>query len=178
MSELPVLPYPDRDRGSSSGHSGSDTSQRLAENADASGETKGQQASALRLLATLGEHGITWTELLSELWISGYPNAHHGAASRTLSNLHRAGLICRLAETRHDRKIYVLPSHVGDRETELPRDARPRADRLPPTPLEREAVSLLAEEVRLVGALGWVTIRAQHAQALLALIGRLRGNPT
>jgi hypothetical protein len=170
---LPVLPYPDRNAGATSGHSGSNTSRRLAENADASGETKGQQGAALRMLERFDEYGVTWTELLSEFWVSGWPKAHHGAASRTLSNLHRAGLICRLAETRNDRKVYVLPEHVADRETELPRDARPRTEKVVLSDAEQEAVQLLSDGTNHAGPLGWVTIQGRHARTLLELLERL-----
>lgn len=52
---------------------------------------------------------------------------HHGTASGTLSLLHKAGQIDRLAGKRNGQKIYVLPLYVGGRLTE----AQGRAKRLP-----------------------------------------------
>jgi hypothetical protein len=42
----------------------------------------------------------------------------HGSVSRVLSDLHKAGLLCRLSEVRNRCKVYVLPEYVGGRETE------------------------------------------------------------
>ena len=172
---LPALPYPDAKVGATSGHSGSDTSRKLAEHADASGETKGQQKIALRLLEQLGAHGLTWTELLSELWVSGYPKAHHGAASRTLSNLHRAGLVARLAASRNERKIYVLPQYIDDRETELPRDQRgPKTTGVVVlTDDEQAACDRLVDETRRMTNSYYVIVPRRHCLSLLELLSRL-----
>ena len=43
---------------------------------------------------------------------------HHGTISGAVSNLHKKGLIARLAEKRGKNKIYVMPHNVDGRETE------------------------------------------------------------
>lgn len=117
---LPSTPY---DGGTSSGHSGSETSAARSSTEDANGTTRARQAQVLRLLeypTGAGGQGITVQELRA---ITGW---HHGQASGTLSNLHHAGTIARLAETRHKCKVYVLPEYVSGRATE-PFGRKPKA---------------------------------------------------
>jgi len=58
-----------------------------------------------------GPKGSTWAEYAV---IAGI---HHGSASSALSNLHRTGMIVRLAQRRGGSGIYVLPQHAEGRET-------------------------------------------------------------
>ncbi len=93
------------------GHSGTDTSKAQAQDKPLQGRT---QAAVIRKMFLAGERGLTVYELRRLL----LPNFHHGQISSALTNLHRAGLICRLAEKRGRAKVYVLPQWVGDRVTE------------------------------------------------------------
>lgn len=105
----PVTPY---DGGTSSGHSGTDTSAARAQREDADGTTKARQQTVLNYLGTTAHHGVT-VKALRE--VTGW---HHGQASAALSNLHQGGLIARLTEVRDRCKVYVLPAHVEGRDTE------------------------------------------------------------
>jgi hypothetical protein len=107
FNDIPVLPY-----AGTSGWSGSDTSRARAIDADRDGTTTDRQRVTLDLLRRAGVFGMTVIDLRSTtLW-------HHGQASGVLSVTHKAGLVCRLKETRGRCKVYVLPEYVGDRETE------------------------------------------------------------
>lgn len=108
---LPVLPYGQGD-GASSGHSGSDTSEARATEADRSGETARRQRAVLAYLALRQERGATWQEVGRVL------DLHHGQASGVLSNLHKAGRITRLTESRNRCKLYVLNECVDGRDVE------------------------------------------------------------
>lgn len=118
MSELPLTPY-----AGTSGHSGGATSEERARRDDSDGTTSERQRRVLSDLAErhdiyipvgwVGQHkGLTWKELAR---ITGW---HHGQASGALSVLHKEGLIARLTERRDRCFVYVLPEHVGDRETQ------------------------------------------------------------
>lgn len=121
MSDLfnyePVLPY-----NGSSGHSGTDTSKERADVQDKSGKTKNLQNATLELLRTKHFIGITWHELAQAL------NIHHGTASGVLSNLHKGGLIVRLAMRRGRSKIYVLPEWIEFRAVD---EIKPRVHECP-----------------------------------------------
>lgn len=108
---LPVLPYGEGER-ATSGHSGTDTSEARAREADTSGETAARQRAVLRYLAERGRYGATWRDVAMALGV------HHGSASGSLSNLHKADRIARLAEVRSRCHVYVLNEHVHDRVTE------------------------------------------------------------
>jgi hypothetical protein len=95
-----------------SGHSGTDTSRDRALTESRSGTTKQRQRLTLRYVGSFGATGLT-VKTLRE--ITGW---HHGQASATLSNLHKAGSICRLAQTRDKCKVYVTPDWTLDRPTE------------------------------------------------------------
>jgi len=107
MTTTPVLPY-----AGSSGWSGSSTSKARADHDDAIGKTSTRQRQVLTRLLSEGHLGLTWREL------AGPEGWHHGQASGTLSVLHRAGIICRLTETRVRSKVYVHPTFVNGRPTE------------------------------------------------------------
>jgi hypothetical protein len=110
--ELPILPYPDRRAGQSSGWSGSDTSRDRAEHDDSTGVTTERQRMVLTMLEDARVRGLTWKELADQ---AGW---HHGQASGALSVLHQVGLIERLAERRNRCHPYVLPIWVLGRETQ------------------------------------------------------------
>lgn len=107
--DLPALPY-----NGTSGWSGSDTSQERAERMDTNGETESLQTRVLGFLLDRGAYGATWREVDLELGIG-----HHGSSTGTLSDLHKAQHIARLADRRGRCKIYVHPTHVNGRETEV-----------------------------------------------------------
>lgn len=109
---LPIRPYPDSRTGRTSGWSGSDTSRERAERADTDGTTSRRQRETLNVLAEARTYGRTWQELAVDLGL------HHGQASGSLSNLHKAGRIARLSLRRSQCKVYVLPIYVIDRPTE------------------------------------------------------------
>jgi len=108
--ETPVLPY--QNPVPNSGWSGSETSRDRALRRDVSGKTKTLQNRMLVMLAQAGERGVTvhdGREATGE---------HHGSVSAALSNLHKAGKIARVDESRDRCKVYVLPDAVGGRRTE------------------------------------------------------------
>ena len=109
---LPLLPYPDRRTGRSSGWSGSDTSRARAEHDDASGVTSDRQRFVLDLLGQRGPAGLTWRELAETTGM------HHGQASGVLSNLHMTDRIARLVEQRGRCHVYALPAYVAGRPVE------------------------------------------------------------
>lgn len=101
------LPY-----AGTSGWSGTDTSRERAIVADATGTTSERQQYVVNMLDHRGRSGITWKELGN---ITGW---HHGQASGILSVLHKDGRISRLLDRRAKCRIYVHPSHIGDRLTD------------------------------------------------------------
>ena len=110
--ELPILPYPDRRAGRSSGWSGSDTSRERAERDDSGGTTSRRQIQTLSFLRENGDRGVTWKELADRyVW-------HHGQASGVLSNLHKVGRVERLAEKRNRCHPYVLSDRVNGRDVQ------------------------------------------------------------
>lgn len=99
------------------GYSGTNTSERRARR-----QTRANhRAEVLEALAARTDgRGLTVVDLktLGETRQIDHQFAHHGTASGTLSALHRAGAIARLAEERDDCKVYVLPEQINDRPTE------------------------------------------------------------
>lgn len=106
MSEA-HLPY-----AGTSGWSGTETSRQRAEREDSSGITGQRQRLVLAILRDAVTRGLTVKD------VREYTNWHHGQASSALTNLHRAGAIQRLSETRDRCKVYVLPEYAQGRETE------------------------------------------------------------
>lgn len=108
----PSLPY--SNPVPNSGWSGSDTSRDRALGRDKSGKTATTQTKILTLLSEAGGRGATVAEVREALADEG----HHGTISGALSNLHRDGVIARLADKRDRCKIYVAPPFVYNRRTE------------------------------------------------------------
>jgi hypothetical protein len=106
--EFPFLPY-----AGTSGHSGTDTSERMARYLDLAGVTATSQRTVWTSVAMGRENGATVAELRQDL-----PGLHHGRISGALTVLHRSGLLARLQDTRGRCKIYVLPKYAGERGTE------------------------------------------------------------
>lgn len=106
MSDEPTLPY-----AGTEGWSGSDTSRERAYRDATDGTASQRQRDTLDYLSRAEAYGATWSEVATAL------NLHHGQASGSLSALHMAGRIARLTERRERSQIYVLPQHVGDRDT-------------------------------------------------------------
>lgn len=132
MTTQPALPY-----AGGSGWSGSDTSHARQVREDLDGTTASRQRDALMVAASAGARGITVGYLR---YLTGW---HHGQASGTLSCLHKAGRLARLADTRAGMALYVLPECVEGRET--------RAHGRAPS---AEVVALRAEVARLRAMLG------------------------
>lgn len=108
MSEIPALPY----AGTSGFAAGSPTSQQRQIREDEEGVTESRQTTVIAYLQGRGGLGVTSPELEQRYgW-------HHGQASAALSNLHKAGKIARLAQSRERCSIYVLPDHVNGREVQ------------------------------------------------------------
>ena len=101
------LPY-----AGTSGWSGTETSRQRAVTRDTNGDTAEVQTVVYRYLLWQRETGSTWKEIAEA---SGW---HHGTVSGALSVLHKTGKIARLLETRARCRVYVLPSYIGDRETD------------------------------------------------------------
>lgn len=93
------------------GYSGTDTSEASARRRAT--DAAKRQARVENIAKKLGYNGITVQELRSVDWIE-----HHGIASSTLTVLHMAGRLVRLAEKRGGCKVYVHPDFVGQRLTE------------------------------------------------------------
>lgn len=132
----PITPY-----AGTSGWSGTDTSHRRVHEDDADGTTTRRQRITLTALAGAGPQGLTWKELAQKAsW-------HHGQASGVLTVLHMAGRITRLTEKRDRCRVYVLPEHVNDRDTE------PYVRQAPPATTE-EMAELIREAYMTMAALG------------------------
>ena len=107
--DRPVKPYRTADGERTTGWSGTDTSRERARKTDASYK----QDLTIRMLAEARDYGVTVVDLRDVPGIG-----HHGTASGTLSNLHKAGKIARLHESRDRCKVYVLPEFTNGRQTE------------------------------------------------------------
>ena len=112
--QFPPLPALAFRNGTSSGFSGTDTSKERAQLRDLVGATGEVQRAIINSLKLSHLKGRTVAELDKELCELG----HHGTISGAVSNLHKKGLIARLAEKRGKNKIYVMPYNVDGRETE------------------------------------------------------------
>ena len=106
----PVTPY---DGGTSSGHSGTDTSAARAGRNDTDGTTAHVQDAVMALAAASGVPGLTIRELRQAM-----PDHHHGTLSGALSVLHKVGNLHRLTERRDRCAVYVHPLHLNGRATE------------------------------------------------------------
>ena len=167
--DLPVTPY---DGGTSSGYSGTTTSHARALQEDADGTTKGRQEQTLSIATMKVDHGLTVKELRE------WANWHHGQASSALSNLHQAGRLVRLTETRDRCKVYVLPDYAGDRPTEPhgERQSKPRTpkSRGPVTLTPTEADALAAMRTRLASPEASVhSLGVRFTDQLAAVCGAL-----
>lgn len=103
----PIRPYW-QDGQPSSGWSGTDTSK-----ASEPGRLNKQKRGWL-YLRDAGQRGLTFAELVDCF----NDDTHHGGASNVLCIMHQKGRAARLTEVRDGCKVYVLPSLVGDRDTE------------------------------------------------------------
>lgn len=137
-----VLPY-----GGSSGWAGSDTSRARAEHADRIGVTSARQKATLKLLIDAGVDGLTWRDL------SALTGEHHGATSGALSNLHKAGVIVRLTDTRNRCAIYVTPDCVQGRETSA---YKPNATKQDVNKVLDEIIERIIDEVSYRGGFGFI----------------------
>lgn len=169
-----LTPYPEPDGGSTSGHSGGETSRESVQAQDKSGRSKRQQQRTLGLVGetnviigrrTGGYYGLTVHELCSAT------DMHHGQASRALSVLHKSGLLQRLKERRGRASIYVLPEYVAGRETVAP-GRNKKAVTL--APHEVEALERLHDKSRLAEDIGttMVTVRTTDLQMLVKALAR------
>jgi hypothetical protein len=93
------------------GSAGSDASHERAEREASDGTASARQRLILEALDWADVDGMTWQEMAQKLGL------HHGQATGSLSNLHKAGKIARLTEKRGRSSIYVLPEYIGDRAT-------------------------------------------------------------
>lgn len=107
LLSMPELPY-----NQTSGHSGTETSEARALQADRTGQTARNQKKALDLLTQRLSSGMTWKEF------SEATGLHHGTASGVLSVLHKTERIARLKASRNRCKIYVSLDWIQNRETE------------------------------------------------------------
>lgn len=110
MSKAPALPY-----NSSSGWSGSSTSRNRAKYLDTSGITAQNQLAIIKELKKRKSKGLIVHELRDVI------GTHHGGRSGPLSNLHKAGYIARLKETRGRCHVYVLPQYINNRPIDPPK---------------------------------------------------------
>jgi predicted RNA-binding Zn-ribbon protein involved in translation (DUF1610 family) len=86
--------------------SGSETSK------DSEEARAGSQRQVYELVVAAGAHGITGHEANDAI---GKSRLTTGQAA--LSDMHKVGLIARLAEVRDKQQVYVLPEHINGRET-------------------------------------------------------------
>lgn len=117
-----TLPYPEPDGTHTGGWSGSDASHDRARREAADGTAAARQAQAAALVTAAGYVGATWKELADRT------NWHHGQVSGALSNLHKAGRIARLTDTRGRCSVYVAPEFVDGRDTKPQGRRKPDAD--------------------------------------------------
>ena len=108
---LPALAFKD---GTSSGFSGTDTSEQRAKLRDLTGATSEVQRAIVNSLKLSRLRGRTVGDLDEELAHLG----HHGTISGAVSNLHKKELISRLSEKRNHMKVYVMPYNTNGRLTE------------------------------------------------------------
>ena len=137
-----ILPY-----NGSSGWAGSNTSRARAEHADRIGITTQRQQATLKHLIDAGSDGLTWRDL------SALTGEHHGSTSGALSNLHKAGVILRLADTRNRCAIYVTPDCVQGRETSA---YKPNPKKQDVNKLLDEIVERIVDEVSYRGGFGFI----------------------
>lgn len=109
MSEWPITPY---HAGTDSGWSGSAASEARAIRRDANGATLRLQTRLFLMVTNRLSRGLTVAEARAAI-----PSQHHGSISGALSNLHKAGKVACLVETRDKCHIYVAPDFVRGRET-------------------------------------------------------------
>jgi hypothetical protein len=113
--KFPPLPALAFGGGTSSGSSGTDTSDQRARLRDLNGATSEVQRAVMNRLKLSRLKGKTVGELDEELFELG----HHGTISGAVSNLHKKELISRLSEKRNGMKIYVMTYNVDGRVTEV-----------------------------------------------------------
>ena len=118
MSDQAELPY-----AGTEGWSGSDTSAERAYQDATDGTASQRQRDVIDFLLGTQAYGATWGDVAFAL------DLHHGQASASLSSLHLAGRIERLAERRGRSQIYVLPQYVGDRAISAHRSNRAHIDK-------------------------------------------------
>lgn len=117
------------------GYSGSETSKERAKREAESGTASKRQKQILDYLKECRSAGAIWSEVGAEIGVG------HGTSSGTLSVLHKAGKVARLAQRRHRCEVYVLPEFVNGRET------RPHNPNKKGIPVEQyEAMKSRAEE--------------------------------
>lgn len=80
-----------------------------------------RQAVVLTMMSANQGKGMTWREVASATGLG------HGTVSGILSNLHAAGKLARLRETRDRLRVYVTPEWVLERQTESPKKTRQNA---------------------------------------------------
>jgi hypothetical protein len=105
--ETVILPY-----AGTSGWSGSETSKQRALDNDSQGITARRQKFVYDLVLKCEFLGITWREICI---LTGYDKS--AGIAGTLSNLHKAGKIARLKQSRGRCAIYVGLPFVADRPT-------------------------------------------------------------
>lgn len=116
-----VFPYPDRERGHTSGWSGSETSKESAYRRDSDGTTRTTQQALLALLRDRKEYGATYLEGCTEL--SPWPNegGGHSTVSSAMSNLFKVGKALRLTDERRSNcAVFVLPGYEAGRAFDTP----------------------------------------------------------
>lgn len=172
---MSIQPYPERDGTHTSGHSGGETSRDSVIAQDQTGKTGTQQRQTLGLAGTSnviigrrtgGTFGITCHE------VAAATDMHHGQASRSLTVLHKAGLICRLRDKRGRASIYVLPEYVQGRETIEPRTNKAK----PLTPAQEEAFARISDRLEMFDGLGtqMATVRTSDLHTLVKAIGECK----
>ena len=162
-----VMPY-----GGTSGRGGSQASAEAREREDADGTTARRQREVVAFLDTTGPLGATWRDL------AAHYHWHHGMATGALSNLHKAGVIARLATVQRVKcSVYVLPEHVGNRPTAAyGRNRAGQGAGLPPLTLTKDEADLLATVRSAANAdrdKPTVHVRKEGLRRLVALIDRV-----
>jgi hypothetical protein len=154
-------------------HSGRAATNRPDENYN--GVTNERQRTVLNLLAEAKTIGITWLELSQK---TGW---HHGQTS-VLSDLHKAGLISRLAGGKRARSsVYVLPEYVNGKPTAeyngrkvVVEGEKPRT--VPALSVEQdELVEKLRDVLPQYKDRGVIPLRVPTVQELLDIIKILSG---
>lgn len=126
-----------------------------------------RQQTILRFLDVFGVMGATWHEL-SDAFANTDKPMHHGQISGALSNLHKAGMVFMLRESRNKCHPYVhhkyRDRHSPDQRHDVP--ARTRVSK------HKELVDALVTECRILATHGFTEERYERMIGATIMLNR------